>query len=82
MLQQKDLQARADNPIAAREWFTQIIGTVKPLDNVDCRKAVIYAMSPTSYQNAYGGKFAGGEIATHGAAAHDPGLQERPTSTA
>ena len=57
-------QARADNPVAAREWFTQIVGTVKPLDNVDCRKAVIYAMSPTSYQNAYGGKFAGGEIAT------------------
>jgi peptide/nickel transport system substrate-binding protein len=64
VLQSKDLQARADNPIAAREWFTQIVGTVKPLDNVECRKAVIYAMSPTSYQNAYGGKFAGGEIAT------------------
>ena len=64
VLQDKSLQARADNPVAAREWFTQIIGTVKPLDNVECRRAIIYAMSPTSYQNAYGGKFAGGEIAT------------------
>jgi peptide/nickel transport system substrate-binding protein len=64
VLQSKELSARADNPVAAREWYTQIIGTVKPLDNIDCRKAVIYAMSPTSYQNAYGGKFAGGEIAT------------------
>ncbi len=64
VLQDKGLQARADNPTAAREWFTQIVGTVKPLDNVECRKAVIYAMSPSSYQNAYGGKFAGGEIAT------------------
>ena len=37
---------------------------MKPLDNIDCRKAIMYAMSPTSYQNAYGGKFAGGDIAT------------------
>ncbi len=64
VLQQKDLQARADNPVAAREQFTQIIGTVKPLDNVDCRKAIMYAMSPASYQNAYGGKYSGGELAS------------------
>jgi len=64
VLQSEELSARSDNPVIAREWYTQIIGTVKPLDNADCRKAVIYAMSPTSYQNAYGGKFAGGEIAT------------------
>ena len=37
---------------------------MKPLENIDCRKAIMYAMNPTSYQNAYGGKFAGGEIAT------------------
>ena len=64
VLQNKDLLARSDNPVASRENFVQIVGSVKPLDNVDCRKAVIYAMSPVSYQNAYGGKFAGGEIAT------------------
>jgi len=64
VLQDKDLQARADNPVAAREQFTQIIGTVKPLDNVDCRKAIMYAMSPASYQNAYGGKYSGGELAS------------------
>src|SRR4051812_48554035 len=64
VLQSKELSARSDNPVIAREWYTQIVGTVKPLDNVDCRKAVIYAMSPTSYQNAYGGKYAGGEIAS------------------
>ena len=60
----KDLQARADNPVASRLWFTQIIPTVKPLDNIDCRKAIMYAMSPASYQNAYGGKYAGGELAS------------------
>ncbi len=64
VLQQKDLQDRADDPVAAREQFTQIIGTVKPLDNVDCRKAIMYAMSPASYQNAYGGKYSGGELAS------------------
>jgi peptide/nickel transport system substrate-binding protein len=64
VLQDKALQARADNPVGGFEWFTQIIGTVKPLDNIECRKAVMYAMSPASYQNAYGGKFAGGEIAS------------------
>jgi peptide/nickel transport system substrate-binding protein len=64
VLQQKDLLARADNPIGGFLWFTWIIGTVKPLDNVDCRKAVMYAMSSSSYQNAYGGKFAGGEMAS------------------
>ena len=36
---------------------------------------MMYAMSPASYQNAYGGKFAGGELGQHGAAAHGPGLR-------
>ena len=48
----------------ARLWYTSINPTVKPLDNIDCRKAIMYGMSPTPYQNAYGGQFAGGEIAT------------------
>ena len=64
VLQQADLSARADNPVQAREWFTSIIGTVKPLDNIDCRKAIMYAMSPLAYQNAYGGKYAGGDFAS------------------
>ena len=57
-------EERADNPTLARLWYTSINPTVKPLDNIDCRKAIMYGMNPTSYQNAYGGKFAGGEIAT------------------
>ena len=64
VLQDPTLQKRADNPINARLWYTSVNPTVKPLDNLDCRKAIMYAMSPTSYQRAYGGKFAGGEIAT------------------
>ena len=57
-------------------WFAQIIGTVKPLDNIDCRKAIMYAMNSTSYQNAYGGKFAGGEIATTVLPPTIPGYKE------
>lgn len=64
VLQQKQLQERADNPTIPRLWYTSINETVKPLDNIDCRKAVMYAMSPASYQNSYGGKFAGGDVAT------------------
>jgi peptide/nickel transport system substrate-binding protein len=64
VLKDKSLMARADNPLATRLWYTSIIPTVKPFDNIDCRKAVMYAMSPTSYQNAYGGKFAGGVVAS------------------
>ncbi len=53
-----------DNPTIARLWYTSVNPTVKPLDNIDCRAAVFYAMDHTSYQNAYGGEFAGGDIAT------------------
>ncbi|MEI2671768.1 MAG: ABC transporter substrate-binding protein [Nocardioidaceae bacterium] len=63
VLNTRDLQDRADNPTLARTWYTSIPGTVKPLDNIECRKAIIYGMDATSFQNAYGGKYAGGEIA-------------------
>ena len=58
------LKARADNPTLARLWYTSINPTVKPLDNKDCRIAIMYAMDRTAYQTAYGGQFAGGSIAT------------------
>ena len=43
----------ADNPTQRRLRYTSIIPTVKPLDNIDCRKAIEYAMSPAAYQNAW-----------------------------
>ena len=58
------MKARVDNPTSARTWYTSIIGDVPPLDNVECRKAVIYGADRVSLQNAYGGEFAGGDIAT------------------
>ena len=58
------LKARTDNPTLSRLWYTSVNPTVKPLDNIECRKAIQYAMDRTSYQTAYGGVFSGGEVAT------------------
>jgi peptide/nickel transport system substrate-binding protein len=64
VLQDPALKENADNPIAARNWYTSINPTVAPLDNIECRKAIMYAMDHTGYQTAYGGQFAGGDLAT------------------
>ena len=37
---------------------------MKPLDNIDCRKAIMYAVDQVGYQTAYGGEFAGGALAS------------------
>ena len=76
ILRDPALQKRADNPVSARLWYTSINPTVKPLDNIDCRKAIMYGMSPTSYQRAYGGEFAGGDIATTLLPPQIPGYQD------
>ncbi len=64
ILQDEKLKAQADNPTIARLWYTSIPTTVPPLDNKDCRLAIMYAMDRTAYQDAYGGEFAGGAVAT------------------
>jgi peptide/nickel transport system substrate-binding protein len=58
------LKARLDNPNAARLQYTSINPTVKPFDNIHCRKAIEYGMDRTAYVNAYGGKLAGGDPAS------------------
>ena len=57
------LLAKTDDASAARTWFTVLPDNVPPMDNIDCRKAVVYAYSPSGYQRAYGGA-TGGDIAT------------------
>jgi peptide/nickel transport system substrate-binding protein len=64
VLQDPTLKENADNPLGARLWYTSINPTVPPFNNIECRKAVEYAMDHTSYQTAYGGQFAGGDLAT------------------
>ncbi|MEV0799950.1 ABC transporter substrate-binding protein [Kribbella sp. NPDC050281] len=58
------LKAHTDNVPAPRLNFTVLNPDVPPLDNVHCRKAVLYAADHEGYQRAYGGPI-GGDIATN-----------------
>jgi peptide/nickel transport system substrate-binding protein len=75
VLQDPTLKENADNPLSARLWYTSINPTVAPLDNIECRKAIMYAMDRTAYQAAYGGQFAGGDLATTILPPNIPGYQ-------
>jgi peptide/nickel transport system substrate-binding protein len=54
----------ADSAEQTRLWYTSVNPDVAPLDNIHCRKAILYAADHTGYQNAYGGP-PGGDIATN-----------------
>ena len=58
------LKAETDNPSTTRLWFSVLNGDVPPLDNIHCRKAVLFAADKTGYQRAFGGSI-GGDIATN-----------------
>jgi peptide/nickel transport system substrate-binding protein len=58
------LRANTDSALNARLWYTALNSDVAPLDNIHCRKAVLYAADRVGYQRAYGGG-TGGEIATN-----------------
>ncbi|HEX2288898.1 MAG TPA: ABC transporter substrate-binding protein, partial [Pseudonocardiaceae bacterium] len=64
ILADQDLRANTDSALVARLWYTALNSDVAPLDNIHCRKAVLYATDRTGYQRAYGGA-TGGEIATN-----------------
>ncbi|MGA9749826.1 MAG: ABC transporter substrate-binding protein [Nocardioides sp.] len=72
-------KAMVDNPTIARLWYTSINPTVPPLDNIECRKAIMFAMDHKSYQTAYGGEFAGGDLATTIMPPQIPGYEEFDT---
>ena len=63
ILSDPELKKRADNPTIARLQYLSINPQVKPLDKIDCRKAIMYAIDQVAYQTAYGGEFAGGQLA-------------------
>jgi peptide/nickel transport system substrate-binding protein len=69
------LLARADNPGAPRLWYTSVNPKVAPLDNVECRRAILFAADRTDYQTAYGGQY-GGDVATSVLPPQIPGYQE------
>ncbi len=57
-------KAKSDNPVSLRLWYISIDAQVAPLDNIDCRKAIMYATDRVANQTAIGGEVAGGQIAT------------------
>ena len=56
------LKANADNPSTGFTRYISIQQTVKPFDNVHCRRAVQYAADKVALQFARGGPVAGGDI--------------------
>ncbi|MGH3567065.1 MAG: ABC transporter substrate-binding protein [Pseudonocardia sp.] len=64
ILADQALKANTDSALVARTWFTMLSSDVAPLNDIHCRKAVLYAADRTGYQRAYGGA-TGGEIATN-----------------
>lgn len=63
ILADEALRANTDSALTSRTWFSVLSSSVTPLDNIECRKAVLYAVDKTGYQRAYGGA-TGGDIAT------------------
>jgi peptide/nickel transport system substrate-binding protein len=70
-----NLKKNADSAETLRNWFTSINGDVAPLNNVECRKAIMYGADHTGYQNAYGGP-PGGDLATNLLPPLIPGAQK------
>ncbi|WP_030206676.1 ABC transporter substrate-binding protein [Streptomyces sp. NRRL S-87] len=59
ILQDPKLKKNADNPFTGYIRYFAFPQTVKPFDNIECRKAVIYAADPTSLQTGRGGPTSG-----------------------
>jgi peptide/nickel transport system substrate-binding protein len=61
----KQHKANLDNPVSGFIRYAVFPQSVKPFDNIECRKAVIYAADHVSLQTARGGPVAGGDIGTN-----------------
>jgi peptide/nickel transport system substrate-binding protein len=58
------LKTQADDGYTNALTFMTINTQVKPFDNVDCRRAVEFAVDKTTVQSALGGSIGGGDIAS------------------
>lgn len=61
----KEHKGNLDNPSTGYIRYAVFPQTVKPLDDIHCRKALIYGSDHKSIQNARGGPLAGGDIGTN-----------------
>ena len=57
-----DLKKNADDPVSSYTRYFSVFPSVKPLDNVHCRRAIFYAINKVDLQRARGGTY-GGDIA-------------------
>ena len=64
ILTSSSLKAQSDNPVSGFEWFMTLNNKVPPMNNIHCRIAVEYAANKVNNQTAYGGPYAGGDIAS------------------
>jgi peptide/nickel transport system substrate-binding protein len=64
ILSSPSLKTDADVAPGNRAWFTYLNTQVAPLNNLACRQAVEYAANKTDLQTAWGGPYAGGQVAT------------------
>ncbi|MCH6162744.1 ABC transporter substrate-binding protein [Streptomyces marispadix] len=69
----KEHKDNIDNPSTGYIRYAVFPQTVKPFDNIHCRKAMIYGSDHKSIQNARGGPLAGGDIGTNMLPALVPG---------
>jgi peptide/nickel transport system substrate-binding protein len=58
------LKAQSDDPVSGFLWYAYLNTKVPPLTNVHCRQAIEYAANKVNLQTAYGGPYAGGQIAS------------------
>lgn len=65
VLRDPRLKASTDDPTTGYIRYVSLVPAVKPLDNIHCRKAVIYATDHKALQTARGGPIAGGDIGTN-----------------
>ncbi|MGY0059009.1 caspase, EACC1-associated type [Streptomyces sp. LZ34] len=63
--QASQLKAQLDDPYTLGLRYLALPRTVKPLNNIHCRKAIVYGTDRRSVQTALGGPVSGGEIATN-----------------
>ncbi|MFB7503820.1 ABC transporter substrate-binding protein, partial [Streptomyces broussonetiae] len=61
----KQDKGNLDNPISGYVRYAVFPQSVKPFDNIHCRKAVILGADHVSIQTARGGPIAGGDIGTN-----------------
>ncbi|WP_395574866.1 ABC transporter substrate-binding protein [Streptomyces sp. BK79] len=61
----KQHKGNLDNPVSGYIRYAVFPQSVKPFDNIHCRKAVLYGADHVSLQTARGGPVAGGDIGTN-----------------